>query len=65
MTKKDFELIARALKEARMHWVIGEASDADSFRKGIEAAATELANSLRSTNPRFDAARFLAACGVQ
>ena len=65
MTKKDFELIAAALKEARMHWIIAETPDADSFRAGLYAAAKELAHALSTTNPRFDRERFLAACGVQ
>lgn len=64
MTKKDFELIANAMRQSRMHWIKGVAADFDSFRQGIDGAASELAHALAATNPRFDRARFLEACGV-
>jgi len=64
MSQKHFELIQDAIKEARNHWLIGNAIDADSFRFGLKAAAEEIARALATTNPRFDRARFLAACGV-
>ena len=56
MTKKDYVLIAAALASVkpthtalRTQWIMD-----------IEALAARLA----TTNPRFDRARFLAACGV-
>lgn len=53
MTKKDFELIAE---------VIGNAwhGSADTRADIANAFADELEN----TNPRFDRAKFLTACGV-
>ena len=66
MTKKDFELIAAALKEARNHWLAAPAiiQTAEAFRYGLEAAASELAHALASDNSRFDRARFLIDCGM-
>ena len=54
MTKKDFELIAEAIKEIT-------ASDYPQDRKD---KAQLFAAVLATTNPRFDRARFLTACGV-
>lgn len=62
MTRKDFELIAAAIKEAQTMF---PASDAGSCaRLGARTVAIELAARLRATNPRFDREKFLAACGV-
>ena len=54
MTKKDFELIAEAIKEITV-------SDYPQDRKD---KAQLFAAVLATTNPRFDRARFLSACGV-
>lgn len=51
MTKKDFELIARAFAQSAKN---------DQTR----TIAYRLADALATINPRFDRARFLAACGV-
>ena len=65
MTRKDYILIAVALKEARNHWLIAsETCDADSFREGLHAAALEIGGALARDNPRFDRERFLRAAGV-
>jgi len=64
MTKKDYVLIAGALREARMHFLITPTLDGASFRAGLEAGAVELALALSSDNQKFDRTRFLAACGV-
>lgn len=62
MTRKDFELIAEALNEVmQTNWNENDRQRAEYF---IGRAADALAVKLRSTNPRFDKARFLAACGV-
>lgn len=68
MTKKDFILIAAALKAARpipKH----EAYALDHYeliaRDTHRNAADNVANALHSTNPLFDRARFLIACGVE
>jgi len=49
MTRKDFQLIAMVLKYARV-------SSADR-----QLIAEDFASSLRSTNERFDAPRFISA----
>ena len=53
MTKKDFELIAEVIGKA---WHGSADTRAD--------IANAFADELESTNPRFDRARFLTACGV-
>ncbi len=58
MTKKDYELIAAALKVAGDH--AGSAERTDQHRRDCSILAAELA----SENPRFDRARFLKAAGV-
>ncbi len=62
MTKQDFELIARTVRderEAAMRGVVLSAKDA------CDQMADAFARRLASTNPRFDRARFLRACGVE
>jgi hypothetical protein len=64
VTKKDFELIAAALKAARVTdggVIAGKAI----YNNGVDNAAHRIADALATTNPRFDRVRFLAACGVQ
>jgi len=61
MTKKDYVLIAGAIKRARAYAISHNEQDADV---GITIAHT-LAYELANTNPLFDRTRFLAACGVQ
>jgi len=53
MTKQDFELIARVVREATF------TADAVTMRRSL---ATEFADALTATNPRFDRVRFLKAC---
>lgn len=53
MTKKDYVAIAQVLNSA----IIGQASP--------ERVAEKMAEVFKLDNPRFDRARFLAACGVQ
>lgn len=62
MTRKDFEAIARAISDGQF---IECRTNADvaintSTRAKI---ARQLADHLATTNPRFDRARFLQACG--
>jgi len=54
MTRKDFQLIADVLKNA----------DEVADQQSIEAMAEMFADELATTNPNFDRARFLTACGV-
>lgn len=60
MTRKDFELIARVLKDTPRYaeW---RGIVKDDRAELAEAFAAELA----AGNPLFDRARFLAACGVE
>jgi hypothetical protein len=67
MTRKDYVLIAAALKEARHHFWAGRSDDNSqppNFADGLQAAAEELALRLSNDNARFDRARFLTACGM-
>ena len=52
MSKKHFELLAQSIRAI---------SDAQSRRNAAEAISQVCA----MTNPRFNRARFLAACGVE
>lgn len=52
MSKKDFEMIARVLRDPTLH--LPEAKR--------RAVASRFADELRATNPRFDRSRFVAAC---
>lgn len=63
MTRKDFQLIADAIKEART--MFPDTVSGDGARLGADAVAVELASRLRATNTRFDREKFLAACGVK
>lgn len=58
MTRKDYVLIAAALKRA------SALSETDSQRRGVSRAAGSLAGALSADNEAFDRTRFLQACGV-
>lgn len=62
MTRKDYILLAEALKAARMK---SEFPAADEFNGGVDAAARLVADALARDNPRFDYDRFMKAAGVQ
>ena len=65
MTKKDYVALAIALKAARINHEVKPGSSSELSRlRGTEQAALEIADTLASENPRFNRARFLAACGV-
>jgi len=55
MSKKDYELIARVLREHRGAFIT--LTDADR-----ETLAHDFADALGHTNPRFARERFIAAC---
>lgn len=63
MTRKDYVLIAQALK-AHAPEVSAYTQYADGFNTAHAKIAAKLADSLARDNPRFDRARFLEACGV-
>ena len=60
MTKKDYELIASAIKQFKDWWNIDSKPS-----KTMRLFAEEISNALASKNPRFDKQKFLKACGVE
>lgn len=62
MTRKDYELLAEAIRltRSKAEWR-GISLDQDT----LTAAAESMAQLLEYDNPRFDRARFLTACGVK
>jgi hypothetical protein len=63
MTRKDYELIAAAIRLSMKAETSG--INAESFRRGATDCAFMIAGKLKTENPNFDRARFLAACGVK
>jgi hypothetical protein len=65
VTKKDFEAIAGAIKDARMALPSSPTPhDAKTQAQVIVSMARSIAYVLAKQNARFDRSRFLAACGV-
>jgi hypothetical protein len=66
MQRRHFELIAATVRSLQS---IPGADESADYATGYDTAradiATQFANRLAGENPRFDRARFLAACGVQ
>lgn len=60
MTRKDFELIAKAIARAG-----ASTSTPIVVQEALDDLARDLAGELKADNPRFDTARFLRACGVE
>jgi hypothetical protein len=63
MSRKDYELIAAALKSARVPSTLGNQNKA-IYHNGVDNAVAFIAQALAKDNPRFDGARFRAAAGV-
>ncbi len=64
MTRKDYELIAACIAQARQATEIGRNEKArTSGVNAIRLAAIGTASGLLKDNPRFDRERFLQACG--
>jgi hypothetical protein len=61
MTKKDYILLARALKDARTH---ADVEGGDMRTPTVDETSGFIADALQRDNPRFDRDRFLTACGV-
>ena len=61
MHAKDYVAIAGAVARSRMAMDIGRKKR--TAQEGIALVATDLATTLATDNPRFDRARFIAACG--
>lgn len=65
MTRKDYILIAAAIKSARRDNIAGRPrQDLSDHNRGVDWAARSVADELARDNAAFDRARFLAACGV-
>lgn len=62
MTRRDYVLIASALKSARDYQ--SSSTHAWAFAYGCDTTALELAKSLGRANARFDRGRFLRDSGV-
>lgn len=58
MTRKDYELIAKVLKEAR------EDSESGEEKLRVRLIAAKLADEFSDRNERFDRNRFFKACGI-
>lgn len=61
MTKKDYDIIAAAIREALVAW---NGEDDGAKRIGVQTAANRISRRLREANPRFDRNQFLEACGL-
>ena len=57
MTKKDYELIAEAIRVQLTY-------SPNTLTGGIKLVAIALADDLRVDNPKFDSKKFLTACGL-
>ena len=64
MTKKDFELIVKIIKDGAL---INCATQSELAMNTATRGkiAQQFADNLIKSNPRFDKARFLSACGVK
>lgn len=66
MTRKDFELIARVLSDARNEAL---STRVDSLREArldmLDTLAYDFGHALHTTNERFDSGRFLRAAGAR
>lgn len=64
MTRKDYVLIAEAFADAGTDADKHGDDDQRARFWGLHTAATYIADGLVQDNPRFDRARFMAACGL-
>ena len=64
-SKKDYELIAEAIKDVGLFYHVGRAFPHLGAESGRRSGAMELARELAADNPRFDQERFMAACEVK
>lgn len=66
MTRKDFEGIARVLEYTKPDDLIEPVNPLDDPMMDVwENVVNRMAAYLATTNPAFDRARFLKACGVE
>lgn len=60
MTRKDYELLASALRSTKP-----DEKQNVKFSLQWSGDVAAIANALEADNPRFNRARFLAACGIE
>ena len=66
MTRKDYQLIAGAIQAAfRTPWLRSTPHADAHIESARRAVVAEISEALKSDNPRFDRARFAAACEEQ
>lgn len=65
MTRKHFNMIADALKDVQAEAHRVDPAEFKARLDTLHATATYLADGFVQDNPRFDRARFMAACGFQ
>jgi hypothetical protein len=65
MTRKDYVMIAAAIRDAReaVAMELGEHHSRHVADAAMRDAANYIADGCKADNPRFDRSRFLAACG--
>jgi hypothetical protein len=61
MSRAHFQFVADILADQRAHH---EDNDSPAMAEAVAMIAHQFARELKATNPRFDRARFIAACGV-
>lgn len=64
MTRKYYEVIAKAIKRQVERTKLGFQHDEDKSLDRLDDLAHDLAGEFAADNPRFDTARFLKACGL-
>ena len=64
MTRKDYELIAEAIKDVGLWYHVSGGDRQHGADVVLFSLAMELARELAADNPRFDQERFMAACEV-
>jgi hypothetical protein len=62
MSRKDYELIAAAIKEELTRW--GDMTSVAEVQMA-RAIASRIAKAMQDENIRFDYARFMKACGFE
>jgi hypothetical protein len=63
MTRKDYELIAAAIRATVAHVAV-DPGYCEGWQAAASSAAHRVADSMANDDPRFDRARFLKACGL-
>lgn len=62
MTRKDYEVIAKAIKGSLI--LSGKMEWQDHYVKQYRMTAERIADALERDNERFDKTRFMSACGI-